>query len=118
MLRQNPVLMDVDDDEQKFPLVLARNVRKFAVECWGTNRNNEVGWETEWTNTNAIPALLRVNLVLGGNVAAGAAAPDFSVARIFSLPSQTMPAAVQNGTVNNNAGGGRGINLGGGKINL
>ena len=57
VLRQNPVLMDLDADEQQFPLVL------------------------------------------GGNTAAGASAPDFSVARVYSLPSQTMPAAVQNGAV-------------------
>jgi len=97
VLRQNPVLMDPDADEQKYPLVLARNVRKFTVECWDTNK---LDWAAEWLDTNSIPALLRVNLVLGGNVTAGAAAPDFSVARIFSLPSQTMPAAVQNGTIN------------------
>ena len=96
VLRQNPVLMDLDADEQQFPLVLARNVRKFEVECWDTNR---LEWATEWPETNSIPRLLRVNLVLGGNTAAGAAAPDFPIARVYSLPSQTMPAAVQNGTV-------------------
>ena len=96
VLRQNPVLMDLDDDEQKFPLLLARNVRTFAVECWDTNK---LDWATEWLDTNSIPTLLRVKLVLGGNTVAGASAPDFSVARVFSLPSQTMPAAVQNGTV-------------------
>jgi len=95
-LRQNPVLMDLDQDEQQFPLVLARNVRKFSVECWDTNK---LEWATEWLDTNAIPTLLRVKLVLGGNTGGGASAPDFSVARVFSLPSQTLPAAVQNGTV-------------------
>jgi type II secretion system protein J len=96
ILRQNPVLMDLDQDEQQFPLVLARNVRKFEVECWDTNK---LEWATEWLDTNSIPPLLRVKLVLGGNTASGASAPDFSVARVFSLPSQTMPAAVQNGAV-------------------
>jgi prepilin-type N-terminal cleavage/methylation domain-containing protein len=101
VLRQNPVLMDLDDDEQKYPLVLARNVRTFTVEWWDTNTTLHANWSLEdWVDTNSIPPLLRVNLVLGGNVAAGAAAPDFSVARIFSLPSQTMPAAAQNGIVN------------------
>ena len=96
VLRQNPVLMDLDDDEQKYPLVLARNVRTFKVECWDTNKFE---WASEWLDTNAIPTMLRVKLVLGGNTVAGSEAPDFSVARVFSLPSQTMPAAVQNGTV-------------------
>ena len=103
VLRQNPVLMDLDQDEQQFPLVLARNVRTFAVDCWDTNK---LEWTTEWLNTNSIPVLLRVKLVLGGNTVAGSAAPDFSVARVFSLPSQTMPAGVQNGTIGNNGGGG------------
>ena len=93
---KNLVLMDLDADEQQFPLVLARNVRKFAVECWDPVKKD---WVKEWldTNTNSIPTLLRVNLVLGGNTAAGAAAPDFAVARLYSLPSQSLPAAVQNG---------------------
>ena len=96
VLRQNPVLMDLDADEQQFPLVLARNVRKFAVECWDPVKKD---WVKEWTdtNTNSVPTLLRVNLVLGGNTAAGAGAPDFAVARLYSLPSQPLPAAAQNG---------------------
>lgn len=95
VLRQNPLLMDLDEDEQKYPLVLAKNVRKFNVECWDTNK---LEWLDEWENTNAIPTLLRVNLVLGTMAsAADRTAPEFSVARLFSLPSQTMPAAAQNG---------------------
>jgi type II secretory pathway component PulJ len=115
VLRQNPVLMDIDDDEQKYPLVLARDVRTFTVECWGTNLNNEVGWETEWPNTNAIPELVRVNLVLGGDKFAASSTPQFSVARIFSLPSQTMPASVHLGNGGSAAGGAAGgttINVG------
>jgi prepilin-type N-terminal cleavage/methylation domain-containing protein len=95
VLRQNPLLMELDDDEQKYPLVLAKNVRKFTVECWDTNK---LEWLDEWENTNAIPTLLRVNLILGTTASAmDRTAPEFSVARLFSLPSQTMPAAAQNG---------------------
>jgi prepilin-type N-terminal cleavage/methylation domain-containing protein len=94
VLRQTPVLMDMDPDEQKYPLILAKNVREFAVECWDTNK---LEWADEWLDTNSIPTLLRVNLVLGGNVAAGAAAPDVVVTRLFSTPSQTMPMFVQRG---------------------
>ena len=95
VLRQNPVLMDLDDDELKYPLVLARNVRKFDVECWD---DKKLKWTTEWLDTNTLPTLLRVNLVLGGNVVAGASAPDLAIARVYSLPSQIMPAGVQMGT--------------------
>ena len=40
VLRQNPVLMDLDEDELKYPLVLAQNVQKFSVECWDTQTKN------------------------------------------------------------------------------
>ena len=94
VLRQNPVLMDLDQDEQQYPLVLAKNVRKFIVECWDTN---QLDWTKDWVDTNAIPKLLRVQLVLGGNTSADA--PDVSVSRLLSLPSEMMPAMIQNGTV-------------------
>ena len=100
VLRQSPVLMDMDSDEKQYPLVLAKNVRKFTVECWDTNK---LEWADEWDDTNAIPTLLRVNLVVGANTVAASAAPNFSVARVFCLPSQTMPAALQNGVAGRNA---------------
>jgi prepilin-type N-terminal cleavage/methylation domain-containing protein len=94
VLRQNPILMDLDEDEQQYPLVLARNIHKFTVECWNTNK---LEWMDEWENTNAIPTLLRVNLVLGSTTSSDPNAPEFAVARMFCLPSQMMPAAAQNG---------------------
>ena len=92
VLRQNPILMDMDQDEVKFPLVLAHNVKSFIVDCWDTNK---LDWVTEWDDTNSIPAMVRVGLVLGGNTAAGKAAPDISVVRAFAMPSAMMPAFVQ-----------------------
>ena len=52
VLRQNPILMDLDADEQQVPLVLARNVKDFVVECWDTNA---LDWVTEWDTTNSLP---------------------------------------------------------------
>jgi len=97
MLRQKPILLDMDEDEQKNPLVLARNVQTFKVECWDTN---QAEWVTEWDNTNAIPPLIRVKLVLGGNKNIndyGNNAPTLAVTRVIAVPSQTMPAAAQGG---------------------
>ena len=37
VLRQNPILMEVDPDEQSNPLVLARDVKNFTIECLDTN---------------------------------------------------------------------------------
>jgi type II secretory pathway pseudopilin PulG len=102
VLRQNPILMDQDEDETKYPLVLARNVKTFAIECWDTNK---LEWADEWLNTNAIPPMVRVELVLGGNTAAGNRAPEYSVVRAFSMPAEMMPTVVQMGGA---AGGGPG----------
>jgi len=111
VLRQNPILMDMDADEQQNPLVLARNVQTFTIECWDTNA---LTWDTEWDDTNSIPPMIRVSLVLGGkNVGGyfGDAQPVLSITRVISVPSQTLPTAVQTPS---GGGGGRGINLGGG----
>ena len=88
MLRQKPILLDMDEDEQQHPLVLARFVQTFKVECWDTN---QAEWTTEWDNTNAIPPLIRVKLVLGGNNNDnfGNAAPTLAVTRVIAVPSQT-----------------------------
>jgi len=102
VLRQNPILMDMDADEQKNPLVLAHNVKKFDIECWDTN---QMDWVTEWLDTNSIPPLMRVSLVLGGNTASGDSAPELTVTRAFSMPSSMMPAAVQRGGAGGPAGG-------------
>ena len=99
VLQQKPVLMDMDKDEQQFPLVLARNVKQFTVEWWGTNDMNEVGWFKDWDDkqTNSIPKMLRVHLVMGANLSKGKDAPDFAATRIYTIPSEMMPVMVQRG---------------------
>ena len=95
LLRQNPILMDMDRDEQDHPLVLARNVKSFTVECWDTNT---VDWSEEWDNTNQIPPKVRFTLVLGGNKnnnGFGDASPELAVTRVVAMPSSTVPVAVQ-----------------------
>ena len=91
VLRQNPILMNGDEDEQHYPLVLARNVKDFVVECWDTNT---MQWDDEWVNTNSIPPMVRVSLLLGGNADSGSAA-TLAITRLVALPSITMPAVVQ-----------------------
>ncbi|HEX9045398.1 MAG TPA: prepilin-type N-terminal cleavage/methylation domain-containing protein [Verrucomicrobiae bacterium] len=102
VLRQNPILMDMDQDEQQYPLVLAKNVKEFTIEWWGTNNLNEAGWNTEWDDqqTNTIPQMLRVHLVLGAKADGGyngSSGADYVATRIYTVPSQMMPAMVQRG---------------------
>lgn len=107
VLRQNPVMMDLSPEEQNTPLVLAKNVTDFLIECWDTNT---MQWDTEWDATNIIPPLVRVTIAFGNNqnfggaqVAGGAQV----ITREISFPSTTMPAMVQVPNNNANYVGGR-----------
>ena len=96
VLRQTPMLMDIDPDEKSTPLVLARNVKDFVVECWDTNT---VDWADEWDDTNSIPSMIRVKLPLGGNVTdTGNNAPTLTITREIAVPSGTLPSAAQTGS--------------------
>jgi len=102
VLRQNAILMDMDQDEQQYPVVLAKNVKEFSIEWWGTNQMNEVGWSKEWDDqqTNTIPSMLRIHFVLGGDPNGLSTGPEYSATRIYTVPSQMMPAVVQRGAGN------------------
>jgi prepilin-type N-terminal cleavage/methylation domain-containing protein len=92
VLRQNPILMDLDEDEKNTPLVLAHDVKDFLVECWDTNT---MQWETEWDNTNSIPPLVRLTFTMGSRLRDGTEAPPLTLTRMIALPSSTLPASVQ-----------------------
>jgi prepilin-type N-terminal cleavage/methylation domain-containing protein len=96
VLRQNPMLMDMDPDEQATPLVLARNVKDFVVECWDTNT---LDWADEWDDTNSIPPMVRIKLTLGGNTTdTSSTAPTLAITREIAVPSGTMPRVAQTGS--------------------
>lgn len=88
VLRQNPVLMDLSPEEISNPLVLAKDVTAFAIECWDTN---ELQWDTEWDATNMIPPMVRVTVGFA-NAATGASQV---ITRLISFPAGTMPAQMQ-----------------------
>jgi len=92
MLRQSPVLMDMDPDERQTPLVLALNVKKFTVECWDPKASD---WVNEWDDTNSIPGLVRINLELGSDPGSPGAAPPLAVTRLIAIPSVTLPPNLQ-----------------------
>ncbi|HUB86764.1 MAG TPA: prepilin-type N-terminal cleavage/methylation domain-containing protein [Verrucomicrobiae bacterium] len=87
VLRQNPILMDMDSIEKNNPLVLAHDVKAFTIECWDTNQQD---WATEWNDTNSIPPAIRVTLSLGGN-----GGPPVAITRLITVPSSTVPVQVQ-----------------------
>jgi general secretion pathway protein J len=88
VLRQNPMLMDMSTMEQNNPLVLAKNVSSFLVECWDTNATQ---WDTDWDSTNVIPPLVRITLAFDD----ANYGPAQVITREVSFPSTTMPTAVQ-----------------------
>jgi prepilin-type N-terminal cleavage/methylation domain-containing protein len=90
VLRQNPVLMDMDLDEQQTPLVLAHDVKTFAVECWDPAQGE---WLTEWDNTNTIPTALLVTIALNNGHDPGSSVT--SVTRLIAIPSTTLPSGLQ-----------------------
>ena len=92
VLRQNPILMDMDSDEKAFPLVLARNVQGFIVECWDTN---QLDWVDEWTDTNSIPPLLRVTLVPGGTGGFNDQSSGLGITRLITPPAMMLPGILQ-----------------------
>ncbi len=90
VLRQTPLLMEMDKDEKNYPLVLAKNVKEFKTEFWDMRLQD---WMDEWKQTNQIPVLVRVTLKLADN--AYSTQVRQQVTRIVSLPSVTVQAVWQ-----------------------
>ena len=92
VMRQWPIQMEMDEDEQNKPLVLAHNVKEFLIEPWD-NRKGE--WMDAWTETNQIPALIRVSLALGAGETGRPDQTLDTISRVLALPSITVPASWQ-----------------------
>jgi type II secretion system protein J len=82
VLRQQPLLMDLDKDEQNHPLVLAKNVKDFQLQFWD-NRLND--WTDEWKQTNQLPRLVMVTLKVADRIDSTKA--DEVITRIVSIPA-------------------------------
>ena len=94
VLRQNPILLEVDKDEVENPILLARNVKEFKVEFWDAKLGD---WLDEWVTTNQLPKLVKVFLRVGRENQKGyeiRSAYD-DVTRIIGLPSTGVPSGFQ-----------------------
>jgi len=65
VLRQQPILMELDKDEKEHPLILAKNVREFQVLFYDQRLGD---WIDEWTQTNQVPKSVLVSLKLADNL--------------------------------------------------
>ncbi len=100
VLRQQPILMEMDKDELEHPLVLARNVKEFVSEFWDARMND---WVDQWLNTNQLPSLVRVTVQLQQNAAHSTVAGE-TVTRIVSLPAIAVQAGWQTPMIQGNPG--------------
>jgi len=93
VLRQTPVLKEMDESEQNSPLVLAKGVGKMAFEFWDDRKKD---WVSDWTATNQLPKMLKLTLTFRrmreGNVSFQ---QEEDVSRIIQLPSVMVPTAIQ-----------------------
>jgi len=98
VLRQNPILMELDEDEKNYPLVLARGMEKMNFEFWDTRKQE---WIEEWTQTNALPPMVKVVMQFGDpeqfntSYKYNYSTPRDKIGRIIKLPTITVPTAWQ-----------------------
>jgi len=62
LLRQNLMLMDMDEDEKAHPVVLANDVKEFKLQFWAQRGTD---WQDEWTQTNQLPQQVQITMQLG-----------------------------------------------------
>lgn len=59
VLRQTPLLKEINRDEQEFPFVVAKGVNKMEFEFWDLKKSD---WVDEWTRTNELPRMIKIKL--------------------------------------------------------
>jgi prepilin-type N-terminal cleavage/methylation domain-containing protein len=89
VLQQNPLVMELDQDEKEHPIVLAKNVKGFEMQFWATDKTPP-DWVDEWKEqkTNQLPAMVMVTLKLADNPHSSRVTEE--ITRIISLPSRSV----------------------------
>jgi general secretion pathway protein J len=115
VLRQAPVLMDMDEDEQNYPVVLANGVKKFEMEFWDKQKGD---WLDEWTQTNQLPQMVKFTLQLSeepNEITRIVALPSVAVQSMWQIPGSTLGGPGFRSSNGNRTGGfGGGGGVGGG----
>jgi prepilin-type N-terminal cleavage/methylation domain-containing protein len=89
VLRQNPLVMDMDIDEQEHPIVLAKNVKGFEMQFWDANKKPpELVDEWDGAKTNQLPKMMMITLKLADNPHSTRVTEE--ITRIISIPSVTV----------------------------
>jgi type II secretion system protein J len=96
VLRQTPLLMEMDVDEENHPFVLSKNVSKIEFEMWDARKGK---WVDEWTTTNEIPSQLHLTLTYSRtNPDKPFMTPQVDVvSRVLDITSSMVPATFQRG---------------------
>jgi len=83
VMRQTPLLLEPDEDEENYPLVLARDVGELRFEFWDVQRRD---WMDEWKTTNQLPKMVKISLELGQGGSYYSSRGE-EIVRIVGLPS-------------------------------
>jgi hypothetical protein len=89
VLRQNPLVMELDVDEKEHPIVLAKNVKGFEMLFWAEDKNPP-DWVDEWKEqkTNQLPRMVMITLKLADNPYSSQVTEE--ITRIINLPAKTV----------------------------
>jgi hypothetical protein len=91
VLRQNPVLMDMDDVEKEHPIVLAKDVQSFELAFWDVRSGD---WIDEWTQTNQLPPIVMFTLRWGDSHSLSRQSQQ-EITRVVTLPATSVPVSWQ-----------------------
>lgn len=91
LLRQNPILMELDEDEQNNPLALAQNVKSFEIEALDPQTGS---WLDTWIQTNTLPQMVTVTVTFEPPADSDSTSTKLDgFQRVVALPSLAVQAS-------------------------
>jgi prepilin-type N-terminal cleavage/methylation domain-containing protein len=93
---QSPLFPNTDDEEQNYPLELARDVNELGFQFWEELPGKLGRWVDDWkqTRTNQLPKMVKVKLQLGQGSSYYSSQPEEIVLEV-GLPSRGVPRNYQ-----------------------